>query len=193
MKQKHNIDTILENGLELIREKGYHNTGIDQILKINQIPKGSFYNFFKSKEDFGIKALQKYTAQQIIWVEGILSDESRTAYERLQYFYIKSIAGNLEENYRKGCLLGNMAQELGGLSKAISQQADESLKGITKIISKCILEGQEAGEIRDDYPANALAEYLHNSFYGFLLRSKAGQSKKHFDIFMETVLNFIKK
>lgn len=193
MRQKHNIDRILELGLELIRERGYHNTGIDEILKINQIPRGSFYNFFKSKEDFGIKALQRYTEQQIKWVEGILSDESRSAYERLQYFYIKLIAGNLEENYRKGCLVGNMAQELGGLNEAISQQADESLKEITKIISKCIQEGQESREIRNDYPANELAEYLHNSFYGFLLRSKAGQNKKHFDIFMEMVFNFIKK
>jgi TetR/AcrR family transcriptional repressor of nem operon len=192
MKQKHNIDRILENGLELIREKGYHNTGIVKILKVNQIPKGSFYNFFKSKEDFAIKALQKYTAQQIKWVEGILSDNSRTAFERLQYFYIKLIAGNLEENYQKGCLVGNMAQEMGGLSEAISQQADESLKMITGVIAQCIQEGQEAGEIRDDYSASKLAKYIHNSFYGFLLRSKAGQDKKHFDIFMEMMFNFIR-
>ena len=193
MRQKHNIDKILENGLELIREKGYHNTGIDDILKINQIPKGSFYNFFKSKEDFGIKALQKYTEQQTKWVEEILSDKSRTAFKRLQYFYIKLIAGNLKENCRKGCLVGNMTQELGGLSEAISQQADESLKMITGIITRCIQEGQEAGDIRNDYPASDLAEYLHSSFYGFLLRSKAGQSRKQFDIFMEIVFNFIKK
>jgi len=193
MKQKHNINKILENGLELIREKGYHNTGIDDILKVNQIPKGSFYNFFKSKEEFSIRALQRYTNQQTKWVEEILSNKSRTAFERLQYLYIKLIAGNLEENCRKGCLVGNMTQEMGGLSEAISKQADKSLQGITAIIASCIQEGQEAGEIRSDYSAGDLAEYLHNSFYGFLLRAKASRHSKHFDIFMEMVFNFIKK
>ena len=193
MKQKHNINKILENGLELIREKGYHNTGIDEILKVNQIPRGSFYNFFKSKEDFVLKVLHKYTDQQIKWVEEILYDQSRAVIERLQYFYIKLIAGNLEENYRKGCLVGNLAQEMGGLSETISKEADESLNRITEVIMACIQKGQDAGEIRSDYSSHDLAEYLHNSFYGFLLRSKAGRNSKHFDIFMEMVFNFIKK
>ena len=86
-----------------------------------------------------------------------------------------------------------MTQELGGLNTAVSQQADKSLKSITAVITKCVQEGQEAGEIRADYPAADLAEYLHNSFYGFLLRSKAGQDRRHFDIFMEMVFDFIKK
>ena len=110
MKRKHDINDILEKGVELIRSQGFNNTGIDDILKESGIPKGSFYNFFKSKEDFGIKAMQQYTSQQAEWVKSILTDQTKTPFQRLEYFYKRLIEGNREENCRKGCLVGNMTQ-----------------------------------------------------------------------------------
>jgi TetR/AcrR family transcriptional repressor of nem operon len=193
MKRKHDINEILDKGLELIRSRGYNKTGIDDILRESGIPKGSFYNFFKSKEDFGIQAMQQYTERQEKWVRDILSEKNKSPFQRLQKFYQSLIAANREEHCRKGCLVGNMAQEMGGLSEAISQQADDSLKSINALIAQCIEEGQAAGEIRSDYKAQDLADYLHNSFYGFLLRSKAGRDKSHFDIFTDMMFNFLKK
>ena len=45
MRQKHDKTAIIEKGIQLFREKGYHNTGVDDILKTCKIPSGSFYNF----------------------------------------------------------------------------------------------------------------------------------------------------
>ena len=42
---------ILGRGLELILKKGYYGTGIQEIADSAGIPKGSFYNYFKSKEE----------------------------------------------------------------------------------------------------------------------------------------------
>jgi len=193
MQRKHDINEILEKGLELIREKGYTNTGIDDILKVNDIPKGSFYNFFKNKEEFGVRAMQIYTDRQIVWIESILGDKTKKPVERLKHFYESLIAANIDESCRKGCLIGNMTQEMAGLSYPIGRQAQESLQKISTIIAGCIKEGQDLKEIRTDYPAEDLADYLHNSFYGFLLRAKAGRDRKQFDIFTEMMFNFIKK
>jgi len=193
MQHKHDIDEILEKGLELIREKGYTNTGIADILKANSIPKGSFYNFFKNKEDFAIRAMQKYTKRQMIWIESMLGDKTKRPFDRLKDFYQSLIAANVDENCRKGCLIGNMTQEMAGLSNPIGRQAEESLQEISNLIAGCIEEGQDSEEIRTDYSAKDLADYLHNSFYGFLLRAKAGRDKRQFDIFTEMMFNFIKK
>jgi len=134
-------------------------------------------HLFIKKEDFGIKALQFYTAQQIERIREILGDESRSPVKRLREFYQNNIDFNIDEQCRKGCLVGNMAQEMGGLSEAIGDQTEASLKEIIALISNCISEGQSLGEIRNDYGADDLADYLHNSFYGFLLRSKAGRDE----------------
>jgi len=193
MQRKHDVNEILEKGLEVIREKGYTNTGIDDILKANGIPKGSFYNFFKNKEEFGVRAMQVYTERQIVWIESILGDKIKKPVERLSLFYESMIAANVDEKCRRGCLVGNMTQEMAGLSDPIGRQAQESLQKISTIIAKCIKEGQELEEIRTDYAAEDLADYLHNSFYGFLLRAKAVRDRKQFDIFTEMMFNFIKK
>ena len=193
MKRKYDIDEIIDKGLEVIRTKGYTNTGIEDILAVNGIPKGSFYNFFLNKEEFGIRAMQKYTARQVAWVREVLQQEDKTPLQRLQDFYGRMIEINMAEDCSRGCLIGNMTQEMAGLSVPIADQANRSLAQISEVIGACVAEGQSGGEIRTDYAAQELADYLHNSFYGFLLRSKAGQNRKHFDIFMEMVVNFLKK
>ena len=191
MQRKHDKDQILVKGLELVREKGYNNTGIEDILKVNGIPKGSFYNFFKSKEDFIVKAMQKYTQSQTEWIRGFLENTSQTPLRRLKQFYETLIILNQQEEGRKGCPIGNLSQEMGGLSDPISYCADESMERINAVITACIAAGQQQGEIRTDYPAKQLAHYIHNSFYGALVRTKAGRDQKHFDIFMEMTFAFI--
>jgi len=57
MRKKYNKEDILEQGVQLFREKGYNDTGIDDILKTCKIPSGSFYNYFKNKEGFAIAVL----------------------------------------------------------------------------------------------------------------------------------------
>ena len=47
-------EEIILIGAELIHEHGYHNVGIKKILDVAQIPKGSFYHYFKSKEDLAL-------------------------------------------------------------------------------------------------------------------------------------------
>ena len=193
MQRKHDVNEILDKGLELIRDKGYTNTGIDDILKANDIPKGSFYNFFKNKEDFGIRAMQVYTERQLEWIDSILGNKSKSPINRLKDFYDNLIAFNVDESCRKGCLIGNMTQEMAGQNDPIGQQAQKSLQDISDTIASCVQEGQDAEEIRDDYSAGDLADYLHNSFYGFLLRTKASRDKKQFDIFTEMMFKFIMK
>ena len=193
MKKKHSKEEIIANGLELIREKGYNNTGVEDILKANSIPKGSFYNFFKSKEDFGIKAIQYYTDQQIDRISEILANKDFSPMDRLRIFYQNNIDFNVEEGCRKGCLIGNMAQEMGGINSAIGEQAEASLRSQVELIKACIMEGQRLGEIREDYSAHDLADTIHNSFYGFILRSKASREKKHFELFMDMMQEFLTK
>ncbi len=54
-------DLLLQAGLEVLTEKGFSSTGIDGILKRVGVPKGSFYHYFSSKEDFGTQLIERYT------------------------------------------------------------------------------------------------------------------------------------
>ncbi len=57
LKRKIHKQDIIQSGYELFYDKGYGVTGISEITEKIGIPKGSFYNHFKSKEEFGIAVL----------------------------------------------------------------------------------------------------------------------------------------
>jgi TetR/AcrR family transcriptional regulator, transcriptional repressor for nem operon len=193
MYKKHNIEDILEKGEEIFRKKGFNKTGVEEIIQSCGIPKGSFYNFFKSKEEFGVKTLDHYTEKQYKTVKELLSDSDISPTERLMNFYLGMIEFNENENFSYGCLLGNMAQEMAGLSERISAEVDRDLRRITSVIASCINEGQNKNEMRNDFTAEELAQYLQNGFYGALLRAKAEKNKESFQLFMRTSFEFIKK
>ena len=94
MQKKHNKEEIIEVGQELFRKRGFNNTGVDYILKTSGTPKGSFYNFFKSKEEFGVEVLKHYTDRQYNYFKELLENFSFTPLTRLKAFYNALIKGN---------------------------------------------------------------------------------------------------
>ena len=44
-------DALLHSGVEILTEKGFSASGLDEILKRVNVPKGSFYHYFDSKDD----------------------------------------------------------------------------------------------------------------------------------------------
>ena len=189
---KHDIHNILDKGIELFRLNGYHNTGIRDILKACNMPKGSFYHSFESKEDFAIKSIAHF--EQIIGkdFEKNLSDESLTYYERIKNHFKIHIMWYTENNFKVGCLLGNLSTEVAGtidqVSNAISGVYGRWSNGLASFIEK----GQKEGEIRADIKALDLANFLFDSFNGALGRMKVERSKQPLDHFININLEFIK-
>ena len=54
---------LLEAGVSIFIDQGYHGTGIQEVVDTAGIPKGSFYNYFKSKEDFVSKTVIHFAEQ----------------------------------------------------------------------------------------------------------------------------------
>lgn len=67
MKRKIFRKDILKAGRDIMFLNGYNATGIKEITDSIEIPKGSFYNHFTSKEAFGLEVLQNYTDNGINW------------------------------------------------------------------------------------------------------------------------------
>jgi TetR/AcrR family transcriptional regulator, transcriptional repressor for nem operon len=63
MAIKSTRDHLIDTGLELMHRHGYNATGLIEILKAADVPKGSFHHHFGSKEDFAPPALERYTAR----------------------------------------------------------------------------------------------------------------------------------
>lgn len=173
MNQKHNKQEILLKGIFLLRRQGYHHTGINDILEECQIPKGSFYNFFRSKEDFGLQALELYGESMLRLLQKFTRNDSLSPMERLSNFLLVTIQANDEEDMQFGCLSMNFSTELAGYNDKFAQLTDAIFGDWVAEMADCIEEGQEAGEIKTDYEAEDLAQFLYTALFGAYARGKS--------------------
>jgi TetR/AcrR family transcriptional repressor of nem operon len=76
-------EQIVTAAVETLHMKGFNATSVEDITNAAKVPKGSFYNHFKSKEDLAIEALDRYW-QNMQTSLGFLSDEKRPPVARLK-------------------------------------------------------------------------------------------------------------
>ena len=192
MGYKHNIEEILDIGYDVFRKNGYHNVGINQILKESGIPKGSFYNFFKSKEDFANKVMERYGETNANSIQGFLDKSELTPIESLKSFYSFMIDINESDMFLSGCIINNMSIEVGRINELMASKANEQFIGWLTILASVISKGQESKEITKKYSALEIAEYLHSGFYGTFSRMKVTRNRTYMDIWLEITFDFIK-
>lgn len=192
MRQKYNKTDIIDQGVQLFREKGYHNTGVDDILKSCGIPSGSFYNFFKNKEGFAIQALELYNQRYLEMLDQLLKDDTISPLERLRRLFSGSVKMHVEHDCSMGCLLNSMTSEVAALNMTIGNLAAEHYQRNAEKLADVISAGQDTGEIRKDFSALELAFYLTDAFAGATVRMQAGKTEQPLKLFMRTAFEFLK-
>ena len=193
MGYKHNIEDIIEKGTELFRKKGYNNVGINEILKACDIPKGSFYNFFETKEAFAEQVIEKYGKNSLSMISNALSDQRISPLKRLKGLYAMLIDVNEQDGFNGGCLVNNLSSEVGGFNDQISMATNRSFNTWVQEISKCVQEGQSKGEIIDSMSALDIAEYLHAGISGAFSRMKVNKDRTYLDKWYRMTFSFISK
>jgi TetR/AcrR family transcriptional repressor of nem operon len=106
---------LLQHGMTMFLERGFNDLGIAALLEATGVPRGSFYHHFKSKEDFGLQAIDFYM-QEVHAGLIRLGDETVPPLTRVRRFFELSAEKYRTEGYL-GCLLGGLGQELSGVSE----------------------------------------------------------------------------
>jgi TetR/AcrR family transcriptional regulator, transcriptional repressor for nem operon len=182
---------LLEAGIELMNEKGYSNTGIQEILQRVGVPKGSFYHYFESKEDFALQIIEHHQLNCRAKLERTLKNTELSPLARLRE-YCELGKRDLEaSNCRKGCLIGNLSQEMADQSERLRA----ALSGVMALwrdnFTTCIAEGQKAGEISQAWPAAKMAELFICGWEGAIMRAKSSKTLDPLNLFIELMFNHI--
>ncbi len=178
MKRIHSKDDIVQAGLDIILTKGFNATGVEAILKQANVPKGSFYNFFSSKEEFGLAIIDQYLAEIGERFHAIFKDESLLPLERIKKSFEILIARFEGNGCTKGCLIGNLSLEMSDQYERVRQRLEQALQRWTKLLSGLLLQAQEENTISTYLDPEMLAENLISAFQGALLRSKVKKSSE---------------
>lgn len=178
---------ILEQGARLIHRQGYNNTGIKQILDAAAVPKGSFYFYFKSKEDFGLAVVDHFEASFRERVVETLVQGAGGPLERLQAFFICFDDYFASEGYSLGCPIGNLSQELGDISPIFRQRLDRSLRGLVRVMARVLTEARGLGQLPDGLDPQETAMFVVESWHGALVHMKASKSGAPLSVFRKMV------
>ena len=133
-KKEFNRESLLNQGVVFFMNQGYHGTGLQEILDAVNVPKGSFYNYFSSKEEFGAAVIQHY-------IEPFISRLSAQG----------------------GCLLGSLMGEIGSTSDVCQQSLQSAIARYRDLLQSGLAQAQQQGSVRTDKPSAEMADLLNNA------------------------------
>jgi TetR/AcrR family transcriptional repressor of nem operon len=167
---------LIRTGVAVLTEKGYSAVGIDEILRQAAVPKGSFYHCFESKEAFGQALIAAYADYFARKLDRWLLDAETPPLQRLRRFIDDAEKGMARHGFRRGCLVGNLGQEMGTLPESFRAQLEQVFLDWQARTAACLAEAQRAGEIAHHHDCAALAEFFWIGWEGAVLRAKLPRS-----------------
>ena len=175
---------LIEVGVRAILEKSYHTVGLQEILNRAGVPKGSFYYYFKSKEDYVVEIIRYYGQIYGERYYKVFLDEEKPIRERITAFFINIRNSYTDNSCQQGCLLIKLASELSGLSPQIREALQASTNGWIELLATYLRAGQEAGEFSLTRAAEETAAFLYAGWAGTLMRMQIIQSLEPVDLFI---------
>lgn len=183
-------DFLLEKGMMILWRKGYNATSVNDIVKAADVPKGSFYFYFDSKEDFAVRAIDKYFNLMFTPAKAILEDKNKSPKRRLLDFHDYRIdILKTELDCKMGCLACNLGSEMAEHSEKIRQAIYVKGQYILSLISDVLQEAQDIGEISNTMDAKDIAAFIEDAGKGAMISMKEMNSSYPID----NVMNMVKQ
>ena len=167
---------LLAAGLSEFHARGFNGTGVDTIAKVAEVPKGSFYNLFESKEAFAAEVVDLYFERHKAKLAEFLDNRDLPPLERLRGYFSERIQWFTRLRFKKGCMMGNLSLETADQSESVRCRLAENFQVWSGVFAEAIAEAQERGDIKTQADAATLADFILNSWEGALLRMKAEHS-----------------
>jgi TetR/AcrR family transcriptional regulator, transcriptional repressor for nem operon len=168
-------EKILKAAVALFHEFGYNGTSVQDIVRKADVPKGSFYNYFKSKEELAIAASDAFYPYALALLD---LENTSSPVGRLRKYFRLTLKEMQRYEYVRGCLVGNFASEITNATPVLKKRITEHLDEATRRIAAVVSQAQEIGEIDPVVSTMDLSRFILNSLYGAIFRSKTDRTER---------------
>ena len=188
-------EALIEAGIEQLSVHGYHGTGIKQILDEVGVPKGSFYNFFASKEAFVVEVIGHYNQDLLNQLSQFINGEGKNlnTVEQLRSIYRYSLKQYESHHFKRSCLVGSIASEISAESEMCRIELERSMKQWLAVFSDLFKHGQQQGLMRDDMSSRDIAGLYWSAWEGALITMKMMADTKPVEKTMELMITTLLK
>ena len=193
MTKKETKARIIEAGARIIHKKGFNNTGIQEILDAAKVPKGSFYFYFKNKEDFGLQLIDYFERYFTEMVSGLINDKTMKPLERFDRILSTFQQYFESTEFQYGCPIGNLAQEMGDLNQPFRDRLKHSIDAMAAVLEELLAEAVAAGDISGNIEPKTAAHFIVSSWHGALMHMKVYKSPEPLEIQKRFVIDYLLK
>lgn len=174
---------LIRTGLAHLTERGYSSAGVNEIILEAGVPKGCFYHYFRSKEDFGAALIDAYQSYFSAKLDGCFQDGTLSPLNQLRRFVDEASAGMAKHDFKRGCLAGNLGQETGALPAPFRDRLQSTFKDWQDRTAACLAQAQSLGEIGPEHAPQELAAFFWIGWEGAVLRAKLDRSPAPLETF----------
>ncbi|PRY22275.1 TetR family transcriptional regulator [Aliiruegeria haliotis] len=157
---------ILEVGRSLIARQGYVGVGLSELLKAADVPKGSFYHYFQSKEAYGCALLENFVAQYQESLADTLGNAEQPARDRFLGYFEGWLAKQIGPSLQDRCLVVKLSAEVADLSPDMSRILQDGVSSIISSLTETLEQGITDGSIAPLNDPYGLARAIYYQWLG---------------------------
>ena len=173
---KQTRDAIVAAAKRLMQIKGYHATSLDDVLSESGAGKGTFYHYFRSKEDLGHAILDEIITSFIAQtLEPCFSDAGKRPLAQIRCFLERVVEIQRACNCVGGCPLGNLASELSDVHEGFRAKLADVFSAWRARLTVALDEAQRRGDVGAECRPSAVAHFLVASLEGAILMAKVSK------------------
>ena len=183
-------ERIIEAAVWLFYSNGYRATGVAEILKKAKVNSGSFYFFFKSKEELLLAVLDWYLENLepilIRPVYEVTSDPIERIFALLEGYKHRILATEFDYT----CPIGRLALEIDPARRDVHAKIAANFRGWTEAVRRCL---EDAGErLPPGTDREALAKFVLTVMEGGVMQSRSHKSVAPFDASVEQLRQYFR-
>ncbi len=163
---------ILATAQTIMSAKGFSGVGLNEILTASDVPKGSFYHYFGSKEDFGKALLARYFDAYLAGMDEIISRDDLTGAEKILAYWTRWLITQTADDPQSKCLVVKLAAEVSDMSEQMRGVLLNGTGQITGRIAEMIEAGTRDGSVNIAGQPRDVATSLYQSWLGASLLAK---------------------
>ncbi|HEY6739197.1 MAG TPA: helix-turn-helix domain-containing protein [Actinopolymorphaceae bacterium] len=182
----------LDAAMHTFWEKGYDATSTEDLCAATGLGRSSLYNTFGSKHDLFTRALARYIDARTSAQLEVLTDEERSALERMRTVFAMVIDGEFAERRggrSLGCLVVNSTIELAWRDREVARMLDRDRARRLSGLATALEAGQRNAEVTASTAADELARFVDTVIGGMRVTAQGGADRATLESIAATALH----
>jgi TetR/AcrR family transcriptional regulator, transcriptional repressor for nem operon len=179
-------EALLNAAQQLMLEKGFVATTVDEICAEADVTKGSFFYYFKTKDELGKILLNRFTQQTGSRIMAVVAAAGEDPRDRV-YGFVDAAMEMADCCDTKGCLVGTFAQEVSESHPQLRVCCEEAFLQMRKAFELELKKAKEKYAKNDSMDTKGLSEHFLALVQGSFLLMKATRDRS---LMTRTLLHF---